>query len=110
MRSRWIAISTKNTCAQSLKEANFVKKKITLSFIIIHTSVLNSQMRSGGVKAFKQRESSIGEFEGRFTLSLTSQSTRVILSSDFRISLVFGEPYITFITAYIYMHWKLVAN
>ena len=60
-------------------------------------------MRSGGVKAFKRRESSIGEFEGRFTLSLTSQSTRVILSSDFRISLVFGEPYITFIPAYIYV-------
>ena len=67
-------------------------------------------MRSGGVKAFKQRESSIGEFEGRFTLSLTSQSTRVILSSDFRISLVFGELYMIFITAYIYMYWKLVAN
>ena len=67
-------------------------------------------MRSGGVKAFKQRESSIGEFEGRFTLSLTSQSTRVILSSDFRISLVFGELYMTFITAYIYMYWKLLAN
>ena len=67
-------------------------------------------MRSGGVKAIKQRESSFGEFEGRFTLSLTSQSTRVILSSDFRISLVFGELYMTFIKVYIYMYWKLMAN
>ena len=86
------------------KGGKFCQKEITLSFTYIHTSVLNSQMRSGGVKAFKQRESSIGEFEGRFTLSLTSQSTRVILSSDFRISLVFGELYITFITACIYMY------